>query len=258
MAINRSILLLVLLLMATKLVAQSRPGAADGSSPRTIAEQYLLQNVNAERAEAGLRPLQWNAFLWRAASFHAARMSSARTLSHQLSGEPDLAARAAYAGAHFSRVTENVAVGPSILQMHDALMRSPHHRENILDSEVNSVAISVVSDGRELWAVEDFSRNVETLTLFQQEQHVTGLLRNAGLRASATADARATCAQESGFVGERPAFVMRYTTTDLDKIPEQLRVRLAERSFSEVAVGACPADRSGGFTSYSVAIVLYR
>lgn len=252
--------LLPFLLFASVAAGQAygKPLIGAGESVRTLAEQYLLQSVNAERAEAGLPALHWNATLWRAARFHAGQMSAARTLSHQLGGEPDLTARAATAGARFSRVTENVAVGPSILQMHDALMRSPHHRENILDGAVDSIAISVVSDGRELWAVEDFSRDVEVLGLTDQEERVSLLLRRAGVSAAPTPEARATCGQDSGYVGERPAFVMRYTTGDLQRLPEQLRTRLAEGAFSSVAVGACPADKTGGFTSYSLAVVLYR
>ena len=128
----------------------------------SVAEQYLMRSINAERAAAGLRPVLFDPELVAAARSHAVQMARAHTLTHQLSGEPDLTARGSAAGAHFSRITENVAVGPSILQMHDALMRSPHHRENILDAVVTHVGVSVLYANGELWAVEDFSRSVET------------------------------------------------------------------------------------------------
>ena len=226
-------------------------------TPHTLAEQYLYQSVNAERAATGLPSLTWNQPLQDAARFHAQRMRAAGTLSHQLSGEPDLTARAAHYGTSFSRVSENVAVGPSILQMHDALMHSPHHRENILDPAVDSIAVSVVADRGELWAVEDFAHTVETLPLDEQENRVAALLSRRGMAAEATETARQTCQQDSGYVGARPGFVMRYTTADLNRLPEQLLARLQTGGYRRATVGACPPD-AGGFSSYSIAVMLYR
>ncbi len=230
---------------------------APARAQHTVAEQYLYTSVNAERAAAGLPALQWNPALQDAADFHAAQMRAARTLSHQLNGEPDLTARAAHAGARFSRVSENVAVGQSILQMNDALMHSPHHRENILDPDVDTVAIAVVNNRGELWAVEDFAHDVAPLTLQQQEQHVARILAQAGVPTSSTPDARATCRQDTGYVGPRPGFVMRYTTADLGHLPNQLLARMQTGGYSRATVGACPPD-GNGFSSYSLAVLLYR
>ena len=231
--------------------------AAAQSGPRSLAEQYLFNSVNAERAANGLAPLAWNAPLQAAATYHAQQMRSTRTLSHQLSGEPDLTARAAHFGTRFSKVAENVAVGQSILQMHDALMRSPHHRENILDPAVDTIAVSVVSNRGELWAVEDFAHDVASLTLQQQESHVAARLGRLGMPAGRTEAARATCEKDSGYEGTRPGFVMRYTTADLDHLPGELLSRIQTGLYTNAAVGACPPD-SGGFSSYSIALLLYR
>ncbi len=228
------------------------------SSPFTVAEQFLFRSVNAERAAAGLPSLTWSRTLVHAARFHAAQMGSSHTLSHQLQGEGDLLQRASQSGAHFSRVTENVAVGPSLPQMHDALMRSPHHRENILDPNVNSVAIAVLGSHGELWAVEDFAHDLASLSFDEQEQQVSFLLQKSGIPVESTENARDTCEKSSGYVGARPGFVMRYITSDLQRLPEQLKLRIAEHAYTSAAVGACTAPSSRGFASYNIAVLLYR
>ena len=123
----------------------------------TIAEQYLLLNINAERAAAGLGAVRFSEELQEAAHRHAMLMARSNSLEHQLRGEPDLLHRGLSAGARFYRITENIGVGPSILEMHVALMHSPHHRENILDDQVSAIGISVVQVRGYFWAVEDFS-----------------------------------------------------------------------------------------------------
>lgn len=227
------------------------------TTSHTLAEQYLFASVNAERAASGLPSLTWNRPLQNAADLHAQAIRAAATLSHQLPGEPDLTVRAARSGSRFSHVAENIAVGPSILQMHDALMRSPHHRDNILDPGVNSIAVSVVAAGGELWAVEDFAATVEALSPSQQEARVAVLLSGRGVPAYTTSDARATCARETGYVGPRPGFVMRYTTADLSHLPEQLTARLQTGRYRSASIGAC-TDATRVFSSYSIAILLYR
>ena len=189
----------------------------------TVAEQYLFQSVNAERAAAGLPALVWNNALTAAAHLHAEQMRSEQAIAHQFGGEAGLVNRAAGAGAHFSRVTENVATSNSILLMHTALMHSPHHRENILDPRVTSMGIAVVAARGQMWGVEDFSHDVEILSFAEQEAEVARELAAAGLPdVEATQNARATCKLETGYVGARPSFVVRYTTGDLHQLPEQL------------------------------------
>jgi hypothetical protein len=225
----------------------------------TIAEQYLFQSINAERSAVGLPALQWNDSLTSAAQYHALRMRAAGGISHQFSGEPDLAARASHYGAKFSRVAENVATSPSVLQMHTALMNSPHHRENILDPLVTSMGISVVASGGQLWGVEDFAKDVQALSLQEQEMQVGQLLLSTGVpRVTSGQEARATCGMETGFVGRRPAFVMRYTASDLNLLPQQLTDRLAQGGVTGAAVGACATQQKSDFASYNIAVVLYR
>ena len=234
-------------------------GSAAQAQPRTVAEQYLFQSINAERAAYGLGPLQWNDRLLAAAYRHAEYMRAEGAISHQFEGEPDLMARAGATGARFSKVAENVGVSDSVPEMHTAFMRSPHHRENILDPQLNSIAIAVVSSHGHLWTVEDFARDVRSMSLEQQERQVAALVERAGVpRVSASQDARETCRLDTGFAGPRPGFVMRYTSSELSRLPQQLTARIASGTYSRAAVGACAAHESTNFTSYSIAVELYR
>jgi len=226
----------------------------------SVSEQYLFQAANAERAQRGLPTLHWDAALYRAAQGHALEMAKRESISHQYPGEPELATRGKTAGARFSMIAENVAEAQTAVRIHDAWMNSPGHRANLLDPHVDAVGISVRSRNGQLYAVQDFERSVESLTLEQQEQTVAKLIAAAGpvTISPAADDARQTCAQSTGFAGSRqPTFVMRYTSDDLLRIPDALKVRVASGRYSEAMVGACEAAGKQPFSTYSIAVLLY-
>lgn len=233
-------------------------GAA-ACAAQNVAEQYLLAAANQDRAAHGLGLLKLDGQLATAARQHAYEMAKRKTISHQFPGEQDLASRVGAAGAHFSLVTENVAEAPNSALIHDLWMNSAGHRANLLDPAVDSVGISVVRDGGEYFAVEDFARTVAKLSLDQQESTVAGLLAKSGLAlATGGTDARQTCTMETGYAGTRqPWFVMRYTSADIHQLPEELSARLATGKYHKAAVGACVTGKQGPFSSYSVAILLY-
>ena len=129
------------------------------------AERVLLDAANRDRAAHGLQALQWDAALAAAARAHAQRMAQHNALSHQFPGEAPMQDRARQAGARFSLVAENVALGPTAAGIHTQWMNSPPHRANLLDHELNSVGIAVVQSGGTLFAVEDFSNAVPSLSL---------------------------------------------------------------------------------------------
>ncbi len=108
-------------------------------------------------------------------------MARRKTISHQFEGEPELATRVGDAGVHFSLVTENVAEAPNSALIHDLWMNSAGHRANLLDPAVDAVGIAVIRDRGQYYAVEDFARTVEHLTLEQQESEVAGMLARVGV-----------------------------------------------------------------------------
>ena len=232
---------------------------AAGMAAQNVSEQYLLAAANQERAARGLTRLQIDDHLVLAARTHAYEMARHRSISHQFPGEDDLAQRAGDAGAHFSLVTENVAEASNSALIHQLWMNSEGHRANLLDSKVDVVGIAVVQDHGQLYAVEDFARTVAQLSLEEQEAEVSGLLSSAGLVLSGNReDARQTCTLSTGYVGTRqPWFVMRYTASNLDRLPPELTSRLGTGKYRVAAVGACLTSRQGPFTSYNLAVLLY-
>ena len=233
--------------------------AAAAQRPASVAEQYLFNAANAERRQRGLAPLRWDAALHYAATLHAREMADRESISHQYAGEADLADRAQMAGAHFSVVAENVAEAPSAVIVHDAWMRSPHHRENLLDPRVDRIGIGVLVRDGEIYAVEDFDRGVASLSYEEQESAVADLLSATGMYVQIADDAaRRTCAMSTGYAGpRRPWFVMRFSAGDLNALPDQLRSRLATGRFRSATVGACSTHESEPFTSYNIAVLLF-
>jgi hypothetical protein len=247
---------LFVFLFSTSAFAQD----AAGLSQVSVAEQYLFRAANSERVQRGLPALQWNSKLYRAADYHAVQMANRESISHQYPGEPDVSARALQAGAHFSVISENVAMASTAVLIHSLWMNSPHHRDNLLDPQVDSVAIRVIRRNGELYAVEDFDRSVVDLSLHDQEQRVAALVQSAASLSVLpdSEDARRTCTMVSGYAGSRrPWFVMRFTASALDSLPQSLLDKLATGRYRTAAVGACPAVGTQNFTAYNIAVLLY-
>jgi uncharacterized protein YkwD len=222
------------------------------------AERTLFDALNRERTAQGLPALRWDEALASAAREHAVRMAQRNVLSHQLPGEPAVQDRATRAGARFSLIAENIAVAPTPATIHSAWMQSPHHRENILDPELNVVGIAVIKGADGLFAVQDFSQAVANLNFSQQEQAIIADLNARGLRgAQVTNDARKTCDMVRGFAGSRPLSVVRFESANLSKLPDNLEQKLRSGRFHAAAVGACQGGGSAGFTRFRIAVVLY-
>ncbi len=131
---------------------------AQAQLPTVRTERNLLAAVNQARRSQGLAPLRWNESLAAAARRHAVVMAEHGSAQHAFSGEPSLSARVKLAGAHFSWLSENVTQGPTAEFIQSQFMRSPSHRANILDVDMNSIGIGVVEQSGQLFAVEDFAQ----------------------------------------------------------------------------------------------------
>jgi uncharacterized protein YkwD len=238
---------------------QNRPPVSTPApSPHPSAEdKLLLDAANRERSAAGLAPLKWDDALAAAARQHAEVMVSQNLLLHQCLDEPPLDQRAARAGAIFSMIAENIAVGPNPETIHKEWMHSSGHRKNILNADVTAVGIATMRGSGGLFAVQDFSRSVEALSLEQQEERVVSLLKANGLPVvDSTADARKTCNMDRGFDGAPASFVIRFEVTDLNKLPGDLLKKVKSRAYRKASVGACRGGDIRGFTRYRIAVLL--
>ena len=225
---------------------------------RNDSEREFFELLNQERTEQSLPALHWEDALFKAARRHALLMLNLNSIEHQLPGEPKLEDRLAAAGARFSYIAENIAVGGSPVTIHNGWMHSPGHRKNILNPRVTSVGIAAVRGNGGLYAVEDFSESFANLSLEQQEKQVTSLLAAKGLRVTGSSeDARKSCNSNAGMRGSRSWSVFRFETPDLSVLPPELDKKLRGQAYQNVAVGACGTGEAAGFSRYRIAVIFY-
>jgi uncharacterized protein YkwD len=117
------------------------------------AGRRLLDLVNRERATEGLVPLALRDDVAAIAGAWTRRMAADGRLGHNNAYfRPSTMDRI---GAEL--IGENVAAAPSLDEAHQALMNSPHHRDNIMNPAFRQVGISVVhTAGNKLFLTEDF------------------------------------------------------------------------------------------------------
>jgi hypothetical protein len=241
------------------------PGGAQSDAPSNLHAQaeQLFTLANQSRVEQGAAPLKWDPALASAAIAHCQRMAHEGEIAHRYGGEADLGERAGKAGARFSVIEENVALGSKISSIHEGWMNSPGHRSNLLNPSVNRVGIGVVFSGGVYYAVADYARATEAMTPAQIEAAIGGLIHASGVMIRQDpAIARDTCLLDHGMPSAAtdapPEFVMRWQNGDLTQLPTELKEKLATGRYSQAGVGSCPAKNvEGSFTVYRVAVLLY-
>ncbi len=145
-------------LAAAVIVTFSSISAAQAQTSASAAEQELFGSVNRARRAQNLPGLKWSESLAVAARRHAGMMAQHGSAEHTFSGEPSLTSRVTQAGAHFVWLAENVIQGSAVDAIQAEFLKSPNHRANILDSDMDSIGVGVVEHGGQLFAVEDFSK----------------------------------------------------------------------------------------------------
>ncbi len=236
----------------------AQPAQMASTQALRARQQQLFELANQARAAAGVGPLAWDEALAAAALSHCLRMAAEGEIAHQYGGEPDVSQRAGQAGAHFSLIEENVALGSYAAAIHQGWMQSPHHRANLLNPEVDRVGIAVVSGGGVLYAVADYAHAVLALSRAQVEATVAALVRARGVAIEQDASAaRAYCS--NGSKGQnRPGFFMLWQGAEVDVLPQALLDKLATGRYGKAEVGSCPAQEAqGSFTAFRVAVILY-
>ncbi len=155
MKLPRSILLFFL-------IAVVSTGFAQESQDTDLArnEYLIFKWVNQERARYNLPTLKWNDQLRDSARKHSWQMAQQDKLSHLLPGEAALMQRLAADGARMDKVAENVAYGAAPLDIWQSWLRSPPHRENIMNPQMNSIGVGLVKRGTRIYATQDFARIV--------------------------------------------------------------------------------------------------
>jgi uncharacterized protein YkwD len=149
--------------------ADTTAKSTSGYATRSDWANAVLSELNAERANHGLRALRLNSKLVAAAHTHNLAMAKADTLSHQLRGEAPIGSRVSAAGYRWSLVGENVAyhtirseAGVLAVQkvMYNEKPPDDGHRRNILNEKFVDVGVDVIDDSvhGKVWLVTDFGR----------------------------------------------------------------------------------------------------
>lgn len=150
-----------MLLVCLLLLTPGIPGAPDNLNPSPAQlEDILLFIVNQERSLQGLNRLQPHPGLRALAQRHSCKMAMEKSLSHDFPGYDPLEKRMMNSGLTFLKVAENVArcSDSSMRLVHQALMDSPGHRDNILDPSYQSIGLGVTLVGRDLYITQLFCK----------------------------------------------------------------------------------------------------
>jgi uncharacterized protein YkwD len=132
----------------------------------TAIERRLFDLANKERETRALPPLHSSDGLAGLARRHSSDLALSGALSHLSSSGLSLQDRLVRAGLFFTEGGENVARSETYVAdfIHQSLMESSEHRENILNSSYDTVGIGVVEikDGS-YYITQDFIRAIEVL-----------------------------------------------------------------------------------------------
>lgn len=118
-------------------------------------ERFMLELINEERAAVGVDPLQLEKKLNKSSAKHSDWMLDTNTFSHTGTKGTNAGERMETAGFDFDgswKWGENLAwqsergasgIKDDVRDLHEALMKSPGHRANILDADFEVVGIGI-------------------------------------------------------------------------------------------------------------------
>jgi uncharacterized protein YkwD len=134
-------------------------GQALSTDPRGSVQQQALTLVNENRRRGGCGNLTVDRRLIVAANRHASDMARRGYFAHEDTRGERAGERVQDAGYQWSRYGENIARGQdSVAEVVDGWMRSPEHRENIMDCGLREVGVGLAfSADRTPYWVQDFA-----------------------------------------------------------------------------------------------------
>ncbi|MGB8813037.1 MAG: CAP domain-containing protein [Paracoccaceae bacterium] len=132
------------------------PVSAKCASParESATQAEVLALINAQRRAAGLSALRASPKLSHIAHAHACDNAARGGYSHIGSDGSDLGARLRRGGYKLSVAAENTGWGFDTAAKAVAFwMGSPHHRENILLSNVTEIGVGLADGARPAWVI---------------------------------------------------------------------------------------------------------
>lgn len=251
------VLLIGTLLLAVGLAAQ------DASVVDADGEAQILAALNQSRADAGVPALKLDPKLTDAARHHTLLLSKRHVLSHQFPNEPPLTDRLRNTGLVFTAAAENVGMNTELNDVNNMFMRSPGHRDNMLNPAYDAVGIGVAHVGSAYWITEDFAKVTPSLSSQQAEDAAATSFEyrwkagHSAVPKRATIEALRTYACEAaksggrlhraGFTYEgKPAQeVVGFSTPEPSALSQQVDAAMQGTHITAYAVGACTPEQSG-------------
>lgn len=132
------------------------PASEDIAGDRSAASG-IFDLLNLARVDADLSPLAWSEALAEVGDAHAFDMYSKGYFSHESSDTGSVADRVQAAGIPYVLVGENLALAPTVENVHDGLLASPSHAANMLEPRFRRVGIGVYRGPLGLMVVQVFS-----------------------------------------------------------------------------------------------------
>ncbi len=234
-------------------------------------ELRLLTLLNQEREKAGLSKLQWDTHLAESARLHTKKLVEHQGLSHQFNGELPLGERVGATGLRFNAVAENVALAPTIDEIHKGLMNSPPHRANILDPKYNSVGFGIALSQGELYVTQNFANVLPTYSADEFRKAVISAI-NQARRAQHVPEMetrpdprldKAACTgnvDPNQLIHDLPGAtdLVVFTSSVPEKLPSHMQDSIADRNLRRMNVGVCfKPGPSHGFGSFYVVAAFY-
>lgn len=115
---------------------------------RPDLEYQMLQLLNKERKQRGLKPLAADEPLRKVARAHSEDMLRRGYFSHYTPEGKDPFERMKKAGIHYKHAGENLAYAATLSKAHSGLMHSRLHRAAILNTKFKRVGIGIVDGGK--------------------------------------------------------------------------------------------------------------
>lgn len=145
-------------LLATSVVAA--PAASAAGTVNESMEREFATLLNQERTARGLPALGVSISIRDVARTWSGTMAGQNRLFHN----PNLASQIGSIDPRWQSIGENVGFGYSVSSLHQALMNSQGHRDNILGNWTY-VTMGVVVHGGKIWVTQNFIRTTTPHTL---------------------------------------------------------------------------------------------
>lgn len=133
--------------------------------PLTEIEKSLFELINKEREKINLRPLEYSMKLRIIANKHSKDMAEQGRLSHLFSDGKSFIDYLVKEDLYFIKTGENIAFSETFVPeiIHNTLMNSPQHRENILNRNFDMIGIGVF-EKKGYYITQDFIQSLKPKT----------------------------------------------------------------------------------------------